>query len=275
VTPSWLYEIPTWVLGLLIVGSFIVLSVSGLLVTRPLLRRLDPPQNDLANYFLSAVGVFYALLIGLIAVAVWEDFSSTQSIAASEAVSISEMYRDLEGYASPDREILRGELRRYVENVLEDEWPLQRRGEIPKSGTALVHQMVLRWARFEPRTEGQKIMHAECMRQLNAFLGYRRERLEAVDSGLPLVMWFVVLAGAAVTIGLTYFFRSENRRLQIILTAALATMIGLVIFLIVVLDRPLVGEVSVEPDGFRDVLTRIMDAEPPTDPDLVAAPGSP
>jgi hypothetical protein len=259
VIPLWLYEIPTWTLGLLIVGSFAVFSVLGLLVTRPVLERFGPPHNDLANYFLSAVGVFYALLIGLIAVAVWEDFSSTESVASSEAVAISQMYRDLEGYPSPDREILRSELRRYVESVINVEWPQQQKGELPKT-TDLVHQMVLRWARFEPRTEGQKIMHAECMRQLNAFLGYRRQRLEAIDSGLPTVMWFVVLAGAAATIGLTYFFRSENRRMQMALTAVLATMIGLVIFLIVALDRPLVGMVSVQPDAFRDLLTRIMSA---------------
>lgn len=254
----WLYEIPTWTLGLLIVGSFVVFSFLGLLLTRPLVRRLGPPENDLANYFLSAVGVFYALLIGLIAVAVWEDFSATAAIASGEAVSISEMYRDLEGYASPERETLRAELKRYVQTVIDDEWPAQRRGEIPNGGRTLVHEMVLHWARFEPRTEGQKIMHAECLRQLNVFLGFRRQRLEAIDSGLPLVMWFVVLAGAAVTIGLTYFFRSGNLRLQGVLTISLSTMIGLVIFLIVALDRPLVGHVSIEPDGFRDVLTRIM-----------------
>jgi hypothetical protein len=261
----WLYEIPTWALGLLIVGSFVLVSVLGLLLTRPLVRWLGPPENDLANYFLSAVGVFYALLIGLIAVAVWESFSSVETVTTSEAMAISQMYRDLEGYPSPEREILRGDLRRYVVNVIEDEWPRQQRGEAPKS-MRLVHEMVLRWVRFEPKTEGQKVMHAECMRQLNAFLGYRRERIEAIDSGLPSVMWFVVVAGAFITIGLTYFFRGQSRRLHIALTAALSTMVGLVIFLIVALDRPLVGKVSVQPDGFRDILSRIMDAEPPDEP---------
>jgi Protein of unknown function (DUF4239) len=261
----WLYEIPMWVLGLLVLGTFVVVSVLGLLLTRPLIRWLGPPENDFANYFVAGVGVFYALLIGLIAVAVWERFSSVEEVVSGEGVTIAQMYRDLEGYPSPEREVLQAKLRNYVVNVIEAEWPVQQRGLKPKT-THLANDLAMYWVRFEPKTAGQTVIHAECMRQLNVFLGYRRARIGSIEGALPPVMWFVVLAGGALAISLTYFFRTQNRRLHMALTAALSCMIGLVIFLIIALDRPLVGTVSVQPDGFHDLLTRIMKVEAPSGP---------
>jgi len=262
----WLYEIPLWALGLLVVGIFVVVSVLGLLLTRPLVRWLGPPENDFANYFISGIGVFYALLIGLIAVAVWERYSSVEAVITSEGVAIAQMYRDLEGYPSPEREVLRAKLRSYVIHVLDTDWPAQQRGVKPKTSPQ-VNEIVKYLVRFEPKTTGQTVIHAECVRQLNALLAYRRERIGSIEGALPTVMWFVVLAGSAVAIALTYLFSSLNRRLHLTLTAALSCMIGLVIFLIITLDRPLVGTVSVGDDGFRDLLTRIMKVEASSKPE--------
>lgn len=256
--PLWLYQIPTWSLALLVVVFFVTLAVLGALLTRALVDRLGPADNDLANYFLAAVGIFYALLIGLIAVAVWTNYTQTQAILSTESAALADMYRDLDGYPAPARETLRGLVRRYVDEVIKEEWPVQRRGEAPQTGKLLVLAITRGWAHFEPQSEGQKTIHAECLRQLNVFLSFRRQRLESIDSNLPPVMWFVVFAGAIVTIALTWFFRSENRRLQLALTASLSAMIALVIFLIIVLDRPLVGTASLEPDNYRDLREQII-----------------
>jgi hypothetical protein len=253
----WLYEIPTWLLGIGIIGLFVLLSLLGLLLTRGWARKVAV-DNDFANYFLSAVGVFYALLVGLIAVAVWENMSSVEGIVEDEAVSISEIYSDLEGYPQPQRDRLRGLLRQYLHHVIEQEWPVQQKGEEPTSGVPLAEAIVHEWMRFEPATEGQKAIHAEALRELNVFLGLRRERLQAVGTGLPGLLWIVVLMGAAMTIGLTYFFYTENRRLHLLLTGILSTIIGLVVFVILAMDRPMIGELGVPPDSFREVLTGVV-----------------
>ena len=256
----WLYEIPKWLLGLLIVSGFIFISLTGLILTRGWAQRKIGAENDLANYYLSAVGVFYALLVGLIAVAAWEDYGSVATVVEDEAVSLSELYRDLEGYPPADRDHLRELLRDYVRNVIEKEWPAQDRGEEDRSGSLLVGNIVHQMARFEPATEGQKAIHAEALRELNVFLGLRRQRLQAIDTGLPDVLWTVVLFGAALTIGLTYFFWTENRTLHLLLTGFLSAMIGMVIFVIVALNHPLQGDIG--PDSFQEVLTHVMRTGP-------------
>ena len=64
----WLYQIPTVWLGILIVGLFVGASAAGLLSTRPLARRLCREQNDFVNFFFATIAVFYAVLVGLIAI---------------------------------------------------------------------------------------------------------------------------------------------------------------------------------------------------------------
>jgi hypothetical protein len=204
---------------------------------------------------LLVVGVFYALLVGLIAVATWENHSRIEDVVTGEAVAVSDLYRDMEAYPPPLREELRGLVRQYVRVVIEREWPLQLRGKAPTKVVDHVDQPVHRMVTFEPATPGQQIAHGECLRQLNAVLSLRRQRLQAVDDGLSGLMWLIVLLGAAITIGLTFFFCTDKVRIQALLTVSLSALIGLSIFLIFTLDRPLVGDDAVQPESFQDALS--------------------
>ena len=254
----WLYEFPTFLLGVLFVVTFLTFSLGGLWLTRPLMRGQGDAHNDLANYYIAAVGVFYALLIGLISVATWENHADVESTVSSEAVAISDLYRDIEGYPPEMKADLRQKLRDYVQHVIKEEWPVQRRGVEPTGHNRGVTELAHRLATFEPATAGQEIVHAEVMGQFNGFLTYRQLRLQAVGSGLPGLMWLVVMMGAVVTIGMTFFLWTDNLRFHSLLTASLALIIGLMVFLIFTLDKPLVGRVSVGPESFEEVLTVVM-----------------
>jgi len=253
----WLYEIPTFALGLLIVSVFIVLSVAGLWLTRPWVRQHASTYNDLANDYIAFVGVFYALLVGLIAVATWENYTGVEAIVSAEAAAVSDLHYDAAGYPPAVTDELRETLRWYVKGVIAEEWPEQRHGIEPtRHASGRLSQTILH---FEPTTMGQQVVHAECMRQVNEILTYRRLRLQAVDAGLPGLMWLVLLVGAAIAIGMTFFFWAESFRVHVLLTMALSAIIGLVIFVVFSLDRPLVGRMSVGPDNFEEVLSRVLE----------------
>jgi AcrR family transcriptional regulator len=255
----WLYDIPTFWLGVLFVGVFLAFSLGGLWMTRSWMRRQGDSHNDLANYYIAAVGVFYALLIGLISVATWENYTDVESTVAHEAVTLADLYRDFEGYPPEVRAELRQRLRNYVRHVIEEEWPYQRRGVQPPEHNRAMMELAHRLASFEPATAGQEVVHGEIFRQFNEFLTYRRLRLQAVGSGLPGLMWFVVLIGAAVTMSITFFLWTDNLRIHSLLTASLALIVGLMVFLIFSLDKPLIGRVSVGPDSFEEVLRVVME----------------
>jgi hypothetical protein len=66
-----------------------------------------------------------------------------------------------------------------------------------------------------------------------------------------------VIVGGALTIMLGGLLTAEDGRLSILLAAGMAMMIGLMVFLIFAMDRPLMGEISIEPVAFEQVMKRM------------------
>jgi hypothetical protein len=257
----WIYDWPNWLLGTVTVALLVGLSLAGLYASRPLVRRLlggSPVHNDIVSYFFAGVGVFYGLAVGLIAVATWEDYTGVDDLVGKEAATVVGLYRDFDGYPQSLRGRLETALRDYTRKVIEKDWPAHRQGAVIEETGRLLDDIENEIMSFEPKQEREKIVHAEVLRSLNAVVEQRRLRLQAVNTGLPVALWTVVLIGAVLNIVPTYLFWVENFQLQVLLIVMLATFIGLLIFLIAAMDNPFRGEFSVSPGAFQEVLTTIM-----------------
>jgi predicted lipid-binding transport protein (Tim44 family) len=135
---------------------------------------------------------------------------------------------------------------------------LQRRGQIPRGGIKRMYVFQGELIAFEPKTEGQKLLHGETLRAYNEMIKARNLRLDAVQTGLPAVMWGVVILGAFIGLTASFFFRVEESRLQIIQVLLLAIFIGLVIFMTFALDRPFRGDLGVGPNAFQMIYDAVM-----------------
>src|SRR4029450_11181853 len=118
------------------------------------------------------------------------------------------------------------------------------RGQIPAGGFAPITRFQEALTKYEPATEGQKLLHGETLRAYNELIQARRMRLDAVGTGLRKVMWCVILGGAFIGLSASFFFKVEDARLHIIEVLLLAVFIGLVIFMILALDRPFRGDLG-------------------------------
>ena len=258
---SQLLHLPPWLCGIIIVGAFVLFSVAGLPLFRWLtagrLHLTEEMNNDII-FFASAIAVFYSLTVGLIAVGVWGEYSSVEDTVSAEASAIGCFYRDITGYPDPIRGQLQSHVRGYTEFIIKQSWPAQARGEISDDATRRISDLQKDLMQFEPATTGQQLLHAEALHQFNELAGFRRKRLHAIGSGLPSVMWSVVLIGAVLTISVTYLLQIE-RFVQLVLTGFLAMFIGLVVFVITSLDQPLSGPLAVESRPYQVVLDRLID----------------
>jgi hypothetical protein len=135
---------------------------------------------------------------------------------------------------------------------------LQRRGQIPTAGVEHMSRFQAVLDKFEPSTEGQKLLHGETLRAYNLMIQARRLRLDAVGTGLPAVMWAVVVAGAFIGLSASFFVKVEDARLHGIQVLLLATFIGLVIFMIFALDRPFRGDLGLRPDAYQLMFDQLM-----------------
>jgi hypothetical protein len=264
-TMYWIYDIPTLFLALLVVGVLVVTSLLALFATRPLMGWLlsrSSEYNDVVSYFLSAVGVFYGLALGLIAVATWENFTDVDGLVSKEAASVAGLYNDLDSLPQPLRVHLEERLRDYTTFVISKDWPAQKKGDTLEEGSLKLEDLEDELMAFEPTKERERIAQAEVVKSLNQVVEQRRLRMEAVGTALPGALWAVVIFGAALTVVLGLLFWLDNLMLHAILLAIMATFIGLLIFLTAAMDNPFRGEFSVSADVFQTVLDRVMAARP-------------
>ncbi|WP_394752766.1 DUF4239 domain-containing protein [Crenothrix sp.] len=259
-------DISPWLFGLLCIGGFVGFSLVGLLVVhRQVYQRLTVGvtliDNGVVGWFFSGMLVIYGITLGLIVVATWQSSSQVSEIVSKEAAGIAAIYRDITGYPSPAREALDKQIFNYTAFIVEKEWPAQRRGEILDGGTRMLNDFQRNLYRFEPKTESQKMLHAEALSMFNRMVEYRRMRIETVHWGAPPILWAVVLVGGVLCINFSYCFHLEDVRLHALLTGGLATMIGLLIFLTAALDRPYHGAVSVPSDAYQLIINKVMTVE--------------
>jgi len=73
-----------------------------------------------------------------------------------------------------------------------------------------------------------------------------------VRSGIPAVMWYVVVVGALLNLSIVWLFDMRLITQLFLGGGMLAFFMGTMIFLIAAMDNPYKGEVSVTPDAFKE-----------------------
>lgn len=257
----WLYNLPTWLFALLTLSGFVSLALVGL---RLIHRRLNAGtlatliDNGTVGWFFSGVTVLYGLLLGLLTVATWTNYTQATALASQEAASLAVLYRDMAGYPLPERIQLQTQLRTYTRFIIEQSWPLQRQGFIHDGESTELLNLQEPLMEFEPTNETGKILHQEAIRTFNSLVELRRLRAESISGSVPGVIWYVVLLGALLTLVFGYLFVVKSFWFHGLLVSLLGAVIGLLIFLIAALDHPYWGEVSVSPQAYELVLSKVM-----------------
>jgi hypothetical protein len=260
--PLWAYDMAPLQLALIMVVGIGGVSLIGLFLTRrfvlPHLRFHDG-INDAISGTVQSIGVFYGITVGLIAVGVWNTNASSADLVSKEAASIGALYRDVGGYPAPVRDELRSALREYTRFIIEQSWPAQKEGRLLDGSTRILDDFQSILFGFEPSTAGQTALHSETLRAYNILIEYRRLRLDAVGGGLSGVMWGVIWVGAAISIGVAYLYKIEDPRIHASLVAMMAGFLAIVLFMIVMNDKPFYGYDSIPPDPYKLILDRLID----------------
>jgi hypothetical protein len=242
-------------LAILFVGVATGGALAGLLVVRRnvALSTLES-HNDVAGFIIAVIGVLYAVLLAFVVVIVWEQFDAARGNADHEAGLVESLYRDV-GALPGDTGQVRQEIQRYAQSVADDEWKSMstHQRESPLADAALT-ALVRSFEKLRPSGAGESAFYTESVKRLNDIEQARRERVLASSTALPGPLWLVLLAGAIVTIGFTYFFGVSNFRAHMLMVVALAAIIGLILFLLMALDLPFTGALAVRPSAMREVI---------------------
>jgi hypothetical protein len=115
--------------GLLIVAVATVVAVGGLVIVQRLYSTERRKQhNDVAGFIYAVLGVSYAVLLGLMLIAVWEQWNAAQDVASDEANELAGIFWFAHALPQPEGRHIQELARSYAQVVVEEEWPLMEQG---------------------------------------------------------------------------------------------------------------------------------------------------
>jgi hypothetical protein len=247
----WIYDYPSWVIAVLFCSVSVAVTWAGIFIARLTVHswlHREKRTNDMVGFALSSYFVLFGLLLGLLSVATYQNYTDLGNLVDKEASSIGSLYRDFTAYPQPIRGQLQDRLREYARYTIVDGWPKMRKGIVPEGGTVRINELFNVLVTFEPTKKSEAIFHTEAVEEFNNLIVLRRDRLASVSTGLPAVLWWVVTFGALGNIILIWL-QDMQIHVHMILGGVLASILGLVIFSIAALDNPFRGNVSVGPDA--------------------------
>ena len=259
---GFLFDLPLIVTGPALVAVLVGVSLMSLNWFRKhLLPRLRFGDGDVefSAAMLASIMVFYGLATALTAVQVWETYEKVKETTVLEASTLAAFYRDVSQYPDPARRLMREQIREYTHQVIHESWPQQRRGMIPTEGVKYMDQIQSVLFGFEPSTEAQKGLALETLAAYDRMMEARRMRLASVERKLPGILWLVIILGAFISLTSAFYFPVQDVRVHRAQVALLAGLIGLVIFMILALDRPYRGDLGLAPRPYEVLYEQLME----------------
>lgn len=263
----WIYDISTEYLCILVVSVFAFLSCLGLFCSRNFFYKtfkISDDTNDVINSYISGMGMLYGLLLGLVAVATWENYDNVDNIVGKESTSIAQLYRDVSTLQDPTKTELQDNLKDYLIYVVDVAWPAHKNGDVPSGGTIILTKFLKTLSTYKTSNIEEQVYLGEIFTAYNRLIENRRLRMLAVDSGIPNIFWVVIIIGGVLNIVTTFLMYLPSLKTHLFITALFSSLLGLMIFLLIAVDHPLRGETSISSEAYSNLLNNLKDLDPKT-----------
>ena len=242
-------------LTILIVGITVIYAYFGVRIGRRLIKsRVREGHNDvLVPIFLTA-GTLYAVLLAFIVIAVWETYTDAGHNAAEEASTLTTLYRQTNGMAPTEQHHIRDILRAYTEDVIRNEWPIQAKtGGASPGARKGIADLYRAYATMPAKTANLPI-NVEFLATLRTVAADRNKRTLQANEHLPSVIWFIMIFGATVVVGMSFILYMDEEVPHAFATAVMASLIGTMLLITFVLDKPFNGPLAISADSFEHSL---------------------
>ncbi|CAM5606297.1 hypothetical protein [Streptomyces viridochromogenes] len=232
---------PEW-----LVLTLAMLAACGVVVIITLVRHRTAPEDedpsetpDVIEYMTMWIGVVYAIVLGLAIAGVWEGRSAAQDHVQAEAVALHEITERVRVYPPEVRDRIREDVNAYVGHVVTTEWmAMADDGELTDRGTALFQRLREDVTDYEPRSDFEAQAYQPLVDQVTAADQARIARGDSTGATMPGVVWFGLLAGAVITIGMVFALQIRRTPRELVLAGLFSALIAFLLFLIWDFDSP-------------------------------------
>ena len=252
---------PLWLSGLILLVPTTLVAMAGPVIVRRFIA-LDHlrTNNEVAGFKFATIGVIYAVLLAFAIIVVWERFNHAESDVATEAGAAAIVFRLAQGLEAAHDAAIGKATTAYLKAAIDKDWPAMEKGELSRETTQALNRIYDAVLKFHAVDTSEGVVIAEILRNLDQLSEARRERLVAATGIVPDIIWIVLIGGALLTIGFTFFFGTANLRAQSAMSGALSLLIFGGLMTIIVIDHPFAGPVKVRPEPIAAVLADFGDA---------------
>jgi hypothetical protein len=214
-------------------------------------------HHEIGSAVFLQMGVIFAVLLAFVFNETWGEYNAAAEAVSRECADLR-VAALLSGNLPRDsQEITKALIMSYLNAVIDDEWPdmAQRR----ESGRAeqRLRQLALGVTRL-PMTDPQVTQtRDEIAMLLRSAEQHRETRLFQMRSGIPPVLWVMLLSFSTVLISFLYFFGMENIASQMGFTAVFAAALAFLLVILKMLDYPFEGAMQLSSAPFQETLEHL------------------
>ena len=219
----------------------------------------DPSETpDVIEYMTMMIGVIYAIVLGLAIAGVWEARGAAQETVRQEAQAMHEISARVEVYPLEVRNKIRADVDAYVAYVVDEEWThMSEEGELSEEGTALLEQVRRSVTDYQPVNDFEGQAYQPLVDQVAAADDARGARGQSAGATMPGVVWFGLIIGALVTVGLIFTLQIRRTGRELLLAGLFSVLIAFLLFLIWDFDAPFGRGISATATPFTDLFPQV------------------
>ena len=240
-----------WLLLAVVIAVSILIAVGSVWLANRM-TQTGPEHNSTMSPFMTVVGLVYGALLGFTVVVAWEQFHSAALNVSNEASTLTTMYRQTVGMPQPEQTQVRELLRKYATAVEGPEWDKQDIGGTSDTARVALTDMY-RVLGSQQASVASSPISQEFLGQLTVLASDRNTRVLDAKPAIPPLLWSSLIFGGVVLITLTGFLRLSSQRGHVLLSSAVAVLLGLLLFLVFALDHPF-GQLGVTSEPFAHSL---------------------
>ena len=259
---AFLSSLSMWQIAALFGACYTLIAIAAIPLRHRLVGQNETRHHEALDAIFSAVSSLYAILLGLILVAAWQNFQDAEHEQIDEAHHVVTMFRLTAGIAEPVGGQIRSDLYRYAKLTVEDEWPemdtLFEESAGQSTGLSEIYVVYNRiWSKhvaYAPQGIHEQMIWNHALDELIRLSEDRRSRLLDAKPYLPPDVWRLLFAGAMLVMVMAALFTVSRRGLFAVTSFALGASIALELAVVISVDHPYAGQTVVEPNALRNAI---------------------
>ena len=255
--PGWLLNLPvSWMALIVFVATYLIAGGVYLVVTKLAVTEWGRAFKAVSPGMLPPLGILFALLVGFVAVEVWNNFDKAKNAVTTEASTLRAVVLLAGAFPDEQRTRLYALVNRHIDESVNKEWPemAEQRATLAILPTALIEALHVTLG-LKPTDDSQRAAQLEILKELHTALDARRQRIVISEAAVGTVKWLGILLQGLCTLVAIAMVHSDNRRACAITLMLFATGIALSVLLIAAYSRPFsAGGYFVAPESLKQVI---------------------